>query len=136
MNAECRMMNAECRMQNYERQCAAAFLTIHHSAFCILHSSLPLTRRWSQTARRPAATRLKWVRLPPASLYNTKYRQRVDSASCQRRTGQANTAKLLDGSPTLMRLRELEVLEKVATSGKLNVVLGEKGLAERVVNLL
>ena len=24
-------------------------------------------RRWSQTARRPAATRLKWVRLPPAS---------------------------------------------------------------------
>lgn len=24
--------------------------------------------RWSQTARRPAATRLKWVRLPPASL--------------------------------------------------------------------
>ena len=49
---------------------------------------------------------------------------------------QANTAKLLDGSPTLMRLRELEVLEKVATNGKLNVVLGEKGLAERVVNLL
>ncbi len=49
---------------------------------------------------------------------------------------QANTAKLLDGSPTLMRLRELEVLEKIAGSGKLNVVLGEKGLAERVVNLL
>ena len=35
-----------------------------------------------------------------------------------------------------MRLRELEVVEKVATSGKPNVVLGEKGLAERVVNLL
>ena len=49
---------------------------------------------------------------------------------------QANTAKLLEDNPTLMRLRELEVLEKVATSGKLNVVLGEKGLAERVVNLL
>jgi len=49
---------------------------------------------------------------------------------------QANTAKLLEGNPTLMRLKELEVLEKVATSGKLNVVLGEKGLAERVVNLL
>jgi len=49
---------------------------------------------------------------------------------------QANTAKLLEGSPTLMRLRELEVLEKVASAGKLNVVLGEKGLAERVVNLL
>jgi regulator of protease activity HflC (stomatin/prohibitin superfamily) len=49
---------------------------------------------------------------------------------------QANTAKLLDGSPTLMRMRELEVLEKIATTSKLNVVLGEKGLAERVVNLL
>ena len=39
-------------------------------------------------------------------------------------------------NPTLMRLRELEVLEKVASASKLNVVLGEKGLAERVVNLL
>ena len=49
---------------------------------------------------------------------------------------QANTAKVLEGNPTLMRLRELEVLEKIAAGGKLNVVLGEKGLAERVVNLL
>jgi len=49
---------------------------------------------------------------------------------------QANTAKLLEGNPTLMRLRELEVLEKVAGSGKLNVVLGEKGLAERIVNVI
>ena len=49
---------------------------------------------------------------------------------------QANTARLLADNPTLMRLRELEVLEKVATSGDLKVVLGEKGLADRVVNLL
>jgi regulator of protease activity HflC (stomatin/prohibitin superfamily) len=49
---------------------------------------------------------------------------------------QANTARLLADNPTLMRLRELEVLEKVAGGGKLNVVLGEKGLADRVVNLL
>jgi regulator of protease activity HflC (stomatin/prohibitin superfamily) len=49
---------------------------------------------------------------------------------------QSNTAKLLEGNPTLMRLRELEVLEKIASAGKLNIVLGEKGLAERVVNLL
>ena len=49
---------------------------------------------------------------------------------------QANTAKILQDNPTLMRLRELEVLERVAAGGKLNVVLGEKGLAERVVNLL
>ena len=30
----------------------------------------------------------------------------------------------------------LEVLEKIASANKLNVVLGEKGLADRVVNLL
>ena len=35
-----------------------------------------------------------------------------------------------------MRLRELEVLEKIAVNGKLNVVVGEKGLSERIVNLL
>lgn len=49
---------------------------------------------------------------------------------------QANTAKLLADNPTLMRLRELEVLEKIATAGKMNIVLGEKGLTDRVVNLL
>ena len=49
---------------------------------------------------------------------------------------QANTAKLLTDNPTLMRLRELEVLEKIASTGHLNVILGEKGLADRVVNLL
>ncbi len=49
---------------------------------------------------------------------------------------QANTAKMLADNPTLMRLRELEVLEKIAATSKLNVVLGEKGLADRVVNLL
>jgi regulator of protease activity HflC (stomatin/prohibitin superfamily) len=49
---------------------------------------------------------------------------------------QANTAKLLADNPTLMRLRELEVLEKIAATNKLNIVLGEKGLADRVINLL
>jgi regulator of protease activity HflC (stomatin/prohibitin superfamily) len=49
---------------------------------------------------------------------------------------QANTAKLLADSPTLMRLRELEVLEKIAAGGKLNIVLTDKGLADKVVNLL
>jgi regulator of protease activity HflC (stomatin/prohibitin superfamily) len=49
---------------------------------------------------------------------------------------QMNTAKLLEANPALMRLRELEVLEKVAETSKLNVVLGEKGLADRVMNLL
>lgn len=49
---------------------------------------------------------------------------------------QANTAKLLADNPTLMRLRELEILEKIAASSKFNLVLGEKGLTDRVVNLL
>jgi len=49
---------------------------------------------------------------------------------------QANTAKLLADNPVLMRLRELEVLEKIAAAGKLNIILGEKGLADKVVNLL
>jgi regulator of protease activity HflC (stomatin/prohibitin superfamily) len=49
---------------------------------------------------------------------------------------QANTAKVLADNPTLMRLRELEILEKIVLAGKLNVVLGEKGLADRVMNLL
>src|SRR5262245_1619892 len=49
---------------------------------------------------------------------------------------QANTAKLLVDNPALMRMRELEVLEKIASAGHLKVVLGEKGLADRVTNLL
>jgi hypothetical protein len=35
-----------------------------------------------------------------------------------------------------LKLRELEAVERIAACGKLNVVLGEKGLADRVVNLL
>jgi regulator of protease activity HflC (stomatin/prohibitin superfamily) len=49
---------------------------------------------------------------------------------------QANTAKILETNPTLMRLRELEVLEKVAGKARLSVVVGEGGLADRVVKLL
>jgi hypothetical protein len=49
---------------------------------------------------------------------------------------QANTAKLLDNNPTLMRLGELDALEKIAGNSKLNAALGEKGLADRVINLL
>lgn len=39
-------------------------------------------------------------------------------------------------TPTLMRLRELEVLEKVATSSNLSVVCGEGGLADKVMKLI
>lgn len=49
---------------------------------------------------------------------------------------QMNTAKLMQENPSLMKLRELEVLEKVAGTSELKVVLGEKGLAERIVNMI
>jgi regulator of protease activity HflC (stomatin/prohibitin superfamily) len=49
---------------------------------------------------------------------------------------QANTAKILESSPTLMKLKELEVLEKVANKSNLTVVLGEGNLKDRVVKLL
>lgn len=49
---------------------------------------------------------------------------------------QLNTARLIQDNPTLMRLRELEVIERIAENGKLNVMLGEKGLTERITQLL
>ncbi len=49
---------------------------------------------------------------------------------------QSNTAKRLAENPTLMRLHALDVLEQVIAIGKLSVILGEKGLADRVVNLI
>jgi regulator of protease activity HflC (stomatin/prohibitin superfamily) len=49
---------------------------------------------------------------------------------------QANTARIFESNPTLMRLRELEVLEKVAGNAKLSIVLGDGGLVERVAKLL
>ena len=49
---------------------------------------------------------------------------------------QANTAKILESNPTLMKLRELEVLEKVADKANLSVVLTETGLSDRVLKLV
>ena len=49
---------------------------------------------------------------------------------------QANTARIFESNPGLMRLRELEVLEKVADKANLNVILGESGLTDRIVKLL
>lgn len=49
---------------------------------------------------------------------------------------QANTAKILESNPTLMKLRELEVLEKVADKANLTVMLTESGLSDRVLKLV
>ncbi len=43
---------------------------------------------------------------------------------------------MLEANPTLMRLRELELIEKVAEKSTLKLVLGEKGLTEKLVNML
>ncbi len=49
---------------------------------------------------------------------------------------QLNAAKLLAENPTLQRLRELEAVEKIAIAGDLKIILAEKGLSERVINML
>lgn len=49
---------------------------------------------------------------------------------------QANTARLMGQNPVLMKLRELEVLEKVAERADLKVVLGETGLSDRLTTLV
>ncbi len=60
--------------------------------------------------------------------------QRREETAAMR--SQANTARLLENNPTLMRLRELEVMEKIAGTSQLKVVLGEKGLTERLMTLI
>ena len=42
----------------------------------------------------------------------------------------------MESNPVLMRLRELEVLETVAQTTNLNVILGDKGLTERITKLI
>jgi regulator of protease activity HflC (stomatin/prohibitin superfamily) len=72
----------------------------------------------------------------------TEARKAAEAALITRREetaamrSQLNTARIMEGNPTLMRLRELEVLEKVAEKAKLEVVLSEQGLADRIVKLV
>lgn len=47
-----------------------------------------------------------------------------------------SAAKILENNPTLMRLRELEIVEKVAEKANLTVVLGEGNLKERVIKMM
>lgn len=49
---------------------------------------------------------------------------------------QLNTAKLMESNPILMKLRELEVLENVAKTSNLSVVLGEKNLTDSITKLI
>ncbi len=60
-------------------------------------------------------------------------RRREETAAMR---SQLNTAKLMESNPVLMRLRELEVLEAVAKTTNLSVVLGEQKLSERITKLI
>lgn len=87
--------------------------------------SLRLVEAQKNRVRLPGA--------PPKATEAALITRREETAAMRM---QANTARLMEGSPLLMRLRELEVLEKVAAYGKLNVVVGEKGLTDRITQLL
>lgn len=45
-------------------------------------------------------------------------------------------AKILEDNPTLMRMRELEVVEKIAEKSKMTIVLGEQDLTDRLTKLV
>jgi regulator of protease activity HflC (stomatin/prohibitin superfamily) len=60
-------------------------------------------------------------------------RRREETAAMR---SQLNTARLMEGNPVLMRLRELEVLETIAKTSRLQVVLGEQGLTERLTKMI
>lgn len=60
--------------------------------------------------------------------------RREESAALR---SQANSAKMIESNPTLMRLRELEVLERIAEKSQLQVLLGGgEGLREQVMKLV
>lgn len=49
---------------------------------------------------------------------------------------QMNSAKILESSPVLMKLKELEILEKIAGNTDLKVILGDEGLKDKIMKLI
>jgi hypothetical protein len=43
---------------------------------------------------------------------------------------------MLTETPGLMKLRELEAIERIAAAGKLSVVIGEKNLADSLARMV
>lgn len=72
----------------------------------------------------------------------TEARKAAEAAVITRREetaamrSQANTAKLLASNPTLMKLKELEVLEKVVSGANLSLIVGSEGIGEKLMKLL
>ncbi len=87
-----------------------------------------------------ALTRRVGVQVPAAALRReTRHERREtkDESKDESEKGGARTLVALDArlstlvdNPALMRLRELEVPEKIATAGDLKIVLGEKRVAD------
>jgi len=74
---------------------------------------------------------MKRVRIEPAEANLIARREET-----QAMRSQANTARIFESNPTLLKLRELEVLEKVAERADLKVVLTESGLTDRLVQMV
>lgn len=58
--------------------------------------------------------------------------RREETASMR---SQANTAKIMESNPALLKLREMEILEKLSANPNLQIVLGEKSLSEQLKKL-
>jgi regulator of protease activity HflC (stomatin/prohibitin superfamily) len=48
---------------------------------------------------------------------------------------QANTAKIMEQNPILLKLREIEMAEKVATNADITIIAGDKGVVESLRTL-
>lgn len=59
--------------------------------------------------------------------------KREETASTR---SQANTAKMLENNPTLLRMRELEIIEQAVQNGKFNFILGDQSISKGVMNLI
>jgi len=126
------VFKGDSRAERYRRYLTGNILAVSFMTVAELHR-WALSRNWGAPRRAEMKDLLNKVTEAKKAAEANLISRREETAAMR---SQANTAKLLADNPTLMRLRELEVLEKIASAGHLNVVLGEKGLAERVVNLL
>jgi hypothetical protein len=69
-------------------------------------------------------------------LFSSAFAQRTFGEKRWRLSVRSSTPRASSSRTRLIRLRELEVLEKVTEKAMLSVVLGGGGLAEKAVKLL
>ncbi|MCJ8330895.1 MAG: slipin family protein [Lentisphaeria bacterium] len=72
----------------------------------------------------------------------TEARKAAEAAVIKRREetaemrSQANTAKFLEDNPMLLKLKEMEIMDKVAEKASLTIVTGEKSVIEHISHLI